>query len=280
METGRRISEICTLPYACIQQDEDGSYFLLVNEQKTKKSYHIPITDACAVAIKEQQAHHLRIHKQIQPYLFISHMCSSTTGHLTARNVHNVLNDLAKEKNIRDENGKIWHFSAHQFRHTVGTRMINSGVSQPIVQRFLGHESPEMTSRYAYIHDRTLKDAFFKFQGNLINVHGETLDTRITKEEEKWLKHNVMAQALPNGYCGLPAKQQRCPHANACLTCASFRTDETFLPHHERQLKATDDIIDNAKKCGWQRQAEMNQEVKVNLENIIAALRAKRHESA
>ena len=67
-----------------------------------------------------------------------------------------------------------------------------------------------------------------------------------------------MAQALPNGYCGLPAKQQRCPHANACLTCASFRTDETFLPHHERQLKATAEIIDNAKKCGWQRQAEMN----------------------
>ncbi|MHB1949770.1 MAG: tyrosine-type recombinase/integrase [Gammaproteobacteria bacterium] len=279
METGRRISEILTLPYDCMQQDEDNSYFLLVSEHKTKKSYHIPITDACATAIKEQQAHHLRIKKQVKDYLFIAHTYS-TTGHLTARNVHNVLNNLAKEKNIRDENGIIWHFSTHQFRHTVGTRMINAGVSQTIVQRFLGHESPEMTSRYAYIHDCTLKEAFFKFQGNLVNVHGESTDTRIRKQEEKWLKHNVMAQALPNGYCGLPAKQQRCPHANACLTCANFRTDETFLPHHEQQLKATHEIIDNAKKCGWQRQAEMNQEIKVNLENIIAALRAKRHEPA
>lgn len=281
METGRRISEICTLPYDCMQQDEDGSYFLKVNEHKTKKSYFIPITNDCASVIKEQQAHHLFMKKQIQPYLFVAHNCYSTADHLTARNVHNVLNDLARDKNIRDENGKIWHFHAHQFRHTVGTRMINAGVSQPIVQRYLGHESPEMTSRYAYIHDRTLKNAFFKFQGNLVNIHGDIINhARIRKEEEKWLKHNIMAQALPNGYCGLPAKQQRCPHANACLTCASFRTDETFLPHHERQLKATNEIIDNANKCGWQRQAEMNQEIKINLENIIAALRAKRHEPA
>ncbi|WP_240047037.1 tyrosine-type recombinase/integrase, partial [Staphylococcus aureus] len=40
---------------------------------------------------------------------------------------------------------------AHAFRHTVGTRMINNGVPQHIVQKFLGHESPEMTARYAHI---------------------------------------------------------------------------------------------------------------------------------
>jgi integrase/recombinase XerD len=89
-----------------------------------------------------------------------------------------------------------------------------------------------------------------------------------------------MAQALPNGYCGLPAKQGSCPHANACLTCTHFRTDKSFLSHHERQLKETTEIINSAEKKGWQRQAEMNQVVKINLETIIATLKGKRREPA
>jgi len=42
--------------------------------------------------------------------------------------------------------------------------MINHGVPQHIVQRYLGHMSPEMTARYAAIHDSTLKQEFIKFQ--------------------------------------------------------------------------------------------------------------------
>jgi integrase len=33
--------------------------------------------------------------------------------------------------------------------------MINNGVPQHIVQRYLGHESPQMTAVYAHIHDST-----------------------------------------------------------------------------------------------------------------------------
>ncbi|MDS6149319.1 tranposase B [Staphylococcus aureus subsp. aureus SA8601] len=56
-----------------------------------------------------------------------------------------------------DKSGEIYRFHAHAFRHTVGTRMINNGMPQHIVQKFLGHESPEMTSRYAHIFDETTK---------------------------------------------------------------------------------------------------------------------------
>lgn len=37
-------------------------------------------------------------------------------------------------------------FQTHQFRHTVGTRMINLSVPVHIIQRYLGHDSPEMTT--------------------------------------------------------------------------------------------------------------------------------------
>ena len=48
--------------------------------------------------------------------------------------------------------------TAHQFRHTLGTRLINAGVPQFIVQRVLGHASPEMVSVYAQLHDSTVRD--------------------------------------------------------------------------------------------------------------------------
>ncbi|NGS92433.1 phage integrase family protein, partial [Staphylococcus aureus] len=78
------------------------------------------------------------------------------------------LNKLAYEQNIVDKSGEIYRFHAHAFRHTVGTRMINNGMPQHIVQKFLGHESPEMTSRYAHIFDETLKNEFTKFQEKLV----------------------------------------------------------------------------------------------------------------
>jgi len=34
---------------------------------------------------------------------------------------------LAQKFDIKDNFGKAWNFQSHQFRHTVGTRMINNG---------------------------------------------------------------------------------------------------------------------------------------------------------
>ena len=65
---------------------------------------------------------------------------------ISPNSFHNYINQLAKARNICTSSGKVWQFQTHQFRHTVGTRMINNGVPQHIIQRYLGHESPEMTS--------------------------------------------------------------------------------------------------------------------------------------
>jgi len=193
---------------------------------------------------------------------------------VSRRNVNGALNRLAVKENIVDENGNIWKFHSHQFRHTVGTRMINAGVSQTIVQRYLGHESAEMTARYAHIHDETLKNAFNEYQGKLIDIKGKVQynQPQAKQDDANWLRYNTMSQALPNGLCGLPSPQQRCPHANACLTCVNFRTHKKYLPAHKSQLEATNQIIETAKTNGWQRQAEMNTVVKKNLEIIIQKL--------
>lgn len=283
LETGRRISEVCTLPFDCLERDNSDGVFLRIHDHKLKKHYLIPISPECISAITNQQEIVLESLKKIDKkqslnntvnsvFLFPSKRISRSV-HITASHVNQTLNGLAEACKIVDHNKVVWHFHAHQFRHTLGTRMINAGVPQAIVQRYLGHETPEMTTRYAYIHHDTLKKSFQQFQATMIDIKGDPRPIPLKHHDAFLLKQHIMAQALPNGFCGLPSIQQRCPHANACLTCTHFRTHKDFLPQHETQLKETQRIIETAKTNGWQRQAEMNIAVKQNLEAIISQLK-------
>ncbi|KTD02899.1 tyrosine-type recombinase/integrase [Legionella feeleii] len=268
METGRRISEVCSLSFDCLEHDGDGDLLLRVKEQKLKRIRLIPISKECIEAIKAQQ--NLVLANEASKYLFPSQRLSKSPT-VSAPHINRSLNQLAIDHNIKDSNGIIWQFSSHQFRHTIGTQMINSGVPQVMVQQYLGHESPEMTARYAHIHNETMKKAFTEYQEKIVDIKGKIkLGDEII--HAKWLKRNIMSQALPNGMCSLPLTQNRCPHANACLTCTHFRTSKQYLERHKTQLEETTKVIENAKQNGWQRIEEMNNEVACNLKSIIFTL--------
>ena len=269
METGRRISEVCLLGFDCLEQDSENDWMLRVHEKKMKRVRLIPISSACIGAIKAQQQH-LRDSGILSTFLFPGQRISKSPT-VVAPHVNRTLNRLARDKNIVDGNGIIWKFSSHQFRHTIGTQMINSGVPQVMVQHYLGHASPEMTARYANIHNETMKSAFVEYQEKLINIQGKD---KLSDEyiNARWLKKNIMTQALQNGLCSLPLTQKKCPHANACLTCSHFRTSKQHLGQHKSQLDETRKVIENAKQNGWQRIVEMNTEVASNLTSIITTL--------
>ena len=158
LETGRRLSEVCSMPFDCLSVDHNGDYFLVVGDKKLKKSYLIPISEKCVTAIKSQQM--LTKQEVTKPLLLFPARIKQKSPHISGRWVNTALNQLAQSRRIVDEYGKIWQFHSHQFRHTVGTRMINANVPQTIVQKYLGHESAEMTARYAHIHNETLKKEF------------------------------------------------------------------------------------------------------------------------
>jgi hypothetical protein len=167
----------------------------------------------------------------------------------------------------------VW-FEAHQFRHTVGTSLINNGVPQHLVQRFLGHESPEMTNTYAHIFDSTLKHALDDYRTKKVDITGAVIESwgDSIPDDALLLKRTILAQALPNGHCHLPVQAGPCPHANACLTCTHFRSSERFLPILKQQLAETERILQWAQDNRAVRQLEMNERVQKNLINMITAL--------
>ena len=164
-----------------------------------------------------------------------------------------------------------------QLQITLGTRLINSGVPQHVVQKLLGHASPHMTSHYAQIHDTTIREAFDRYQAQRVNISGEKIgyDPDSPAASAEWVKHNLnrVRDSLPNGYCGRPA-QQDCPHPNACLTCPDFQTTPEFLQIHRRQAATNSRLIAQAAARGQLRLAENLRRVQANLERIVPALEA------
>lgn len=178
-----------------------------------------------------------------------------------------------KACDVRDEHGRLVKVTPHQFRHTLGTRLINRDVPQEVVRRILDHDSHMMTAHYARLSDTTIRRHWERARKVDITGQAVTLDPEGPVAEAAWAKQRLgrVTQALPNGFCGLPV-QKTCPHANACLTCPMFVTTSEFLPQHRQQRQQLLQIVSAAEARGQLRVIEMNQQVLGNLDRIITAL--------
>lgn len=276
IETGLRASDACALPFNPIIDDSVGWPCLQFYNHKMRAEQLVPLSQTAAEAIRSQQ-HHLRQQWSPPPaYLFPS--TRSKPGRAHAFHYATLRSRFARWQHdigLHDEAGQPVQVTPHQFRHTLGTRMINQGVPQHVVQKLLGHASPQMTARYATIHDSTVRANFDDYQRRRVDVHGDRLpfDTQASTADAEWVKHNLarVQATLPNGYCGRPP-QQDCPHPNACLTCPDFQTTPKFLPMHRRQHDDTLELLAAAEQAGNTRLIDTHRQVATNLGNIITAL--------
>lgn len=277
METGLRANDACALPFNPLINDSSGWPCLKFYNAKMAAEQLVPLSQAGAEAVHAQQAHlRHRWPDAAPPRLFPSPHCNPAGARpFNYATLRTRLASWQDQIGLLDEAGQRVHVTAHQFRHTLGTRLINDGVPQHVVQRLLGHASPQMTARYASIHDTTVRAAFDDYQRRRVNIHGERIDfdPEAPTADAEWIKHNLarVQATLPNGYCGRPP-QQSCPHPNACLTCPDFQTTPAFLPLHRRQRDDTLELIDLAERNGNLRLGENHRQVAANLDRVIHAL--------
>lgn len=276
IQTGLRSVDALRLPFDPVTVDQAGAPYLTFTNHKLSREAIIPISERVLEQIRAQQRDlDERFGEQRPPYLLPALKANADGSRpLTWGAMSRRLSRWMRDCNIRDAAGKPARVTAHQFRHTLGTRMINNDVSLPAVQRMLDHDSPEMTARYVRIKDQSLRREWERYQQR-INIAGEIvhLDPAWPISDAAWAKENLARakQTLPNGYCGLPL-QQTCPHPNACLTCDNFLTTVEFLPAHREQLQRTEQLIASAQASGAQRLVAMNDPVRVNLLRIIEGL--------
>ncbi len=274
MRTGLRISDALRLPTDCIVTDTDGAPYLKYVNHKMKRDALVPIDEELRGLLIEQQQRITDRWPGGTPGLF-PRPTKNLDGTMptSSSTYREALYRWLERCDVRDEHGRPVHLTPHQWRHTVGTTLINRDVPQEAVRRILDHDSHAMTAHYARMHDTTVRRHWEA--ARKVNAQGETvtLDPEGPLAEAAWARKRLgrATQALPNGYCGLPAVRS-CPHANTCLTCPMFITTPEFLPQHRTHHQQVLQIISAAEAHGRTRLVEMNQQVADNLEKIITAL--------
>ena len=276
IETGLRGGDACALEFNPIIADSTGWPCLRFTNTKIGAEQLIPLSVKAADTIRAQQSHVRDRWPAGSPWLFPGIAANPDGSKPYAHgSLSSQLGRWQARIQVCDETGRPVRVHAHQFRHTAGTRLINAGVPQHVIQRLLGHASPRMTARYAQIHDSTVRDAFELYCHQRVDAAGDAVpyDPDALTADAEWAKHNLsrVRDSLPNGYCGRPP-QQDCPHPNACLTCPDFQTTPEFLDVHRQQATVNRKLIARADSNGQFRLAENLRRVQDSLGRIIPAL--------
>lgn len=293
-KTGLRISDVLSLTTNCLVK-LNGQYSIETDIAKTYvKGHRIPIDDELAdiVAVLIDNSKALS-NKDNNPeeYIFVRYRGTRKGLPFTQEFIRAQLNIFAKQKKITDENGKLFHFKPHQFRHTYGVKMLNGGADILTVQDLLAHASPEMTLRYAKLLDDTKRKTFesvikqgvfsFDLNGEVREIKaGEDIPTDIL--DALWQDHKLNAMDNPYGTCHARLNGS-CPHMEAppCLTCGDNKTpckdlavgfSEFDKQKYELHIKTTTKAIEVAKQRGRIDIAEKNVKNLTRYQDILSTL--------
>ena len=283
-KTGLRISDTLSLKTNCLVRLNDKYYIETDIKKVALEGHRIPIDNQLADLLAIEIDRSLKISNQDnnpENYIFICYKGRRKGKPYDQRRVTNHLQLLGMKHQIKDENGHLFHFTMHQFRHTYGVKMLNGGADILVVQELLAHASPEMTLTYAKLLDDTKRKAFdevmkqgvFSFDnGNQIVQYQPGDDIPDDILETLYRDHKLTAMDNPYGTCHARIKGD-CPHMNQppCLTCNSgkpcnhlaigFSEDDT--QKYELLVRTTSKSIKYADQYGRE---DIKEQIQKNLE--------------
>jgi integrase len=284
--SGWRIGDVLNLRYdTCLEKTASG-WWLCGDILKTNVLHHkVPISEEIASIVAAQREfvkEHFTEQDNPARYLFPATSKRRKGRPVRDKFVQLALNRLAVTCEITGEDGNIFHFNNHAFRHTKAVELINAGMSLVHVQQWLAHLSPEMTLAYARLLDSTRRkeweQAFAKgavrldMEGRPKAVNMEQLGN---EQEIEWehIRHHLDAVRLPNGYCFKP-KKATCPTQDTpCYTCRHFCTTPDFLAQFEYEERELHELIVLGEKAGSEIWVERNTQKLNRVLPVIQVLR-------
>lgn len=293
-KTGLRISDVLTLENSCLAK-VNGKFSIITDIAKTfVKGHRIPIdnklADIVAVLIANSKINSTKDNNP-NNYIFAIYKGKRKGMPFTQHMVRAHLNHLAKTKNIVDEQGEIFHFKTHQFRHTYAVKLLNGGADILTIQELLAHASPEMTLRYAKLLDDTKRKAFesvidqgafsFDVDGKIKNIqHSSELSEKTLNS--LWQEHKLNAMDNPYGTCHARLNGD-CPYMEAppCLTCNSGKPckdlaigfSDLDVEKYELHIKSTVKSIELAKNYNRKDMVEKHTNILNKYEEILGNIK-------
>jgi integrase len=290
--TGRRASEVLMMDFEPLSEVPgldpasvpEGGMTARLRYQQTKinGAPDTILAGADVVQIVREQQAWVRQQWNLGPDAAPRYLFPKTSGNRHATRAwetaryNAVLRDFSLALGLRGTDGQLLLYSrSHRLRHTKATTLLNAGAPVHVVQRYLGHLSPEMTMRYAATLASTAEREFLAMvkigrDGREISTDGQDMLDLMQLDRRT-------DRVLPNGYCLLPPARS-CDKGNACHGCDHFATDRSHLPEIRRQLAATGQLIEQRKAQHLARYGEPMSDANVWLEQRLAEVRSMRLE--
>jgi len=147
---GLRVSELCSLTMNQLHLDQG---FLRVIG-KGDKERMIPIHERAVQTVRDYVTLvRGQWEKKRMPNVFINHLGNP----LNRQYVHHLI------KTKLEELGLDQSLSAHSFRHSFATHLLDGGADLRVVQELLGHSDIKTTQIYTHVQNKRLKDAYAAF---------------------------------------------------------------------------------------------------------------------
>lgn len=230
--TGVRISEALLLTRDCLEADILGKNLLEVISSKNLTERYIPVNNKVKSAVQY-------LAKKLDE-IGLTDPKDKLFSYQGTKGKIRVLSQADARKKF-----EIWlarnhlpiTITFHSFRHTLGTEMLNNGLSPFEIQQYLGHESMHSTRLYAKVRNDRLTAEYKKL--GFIGTVRESLEDLKTDSGEEITQETKLVVQLPDGACGKPLAKQvpNCKKPNACLFCPKFITTPEFLDVHKDHLR-------------------------------------------
>jgi len=86
-------------------------------------------------------------------------------------------------------------YTLHCLRHTFATELLNAGMRLECLQQLLGHESVEMTRRYAKLTDKTREEEYFRAMAIIERREADGCDDRCDRPLQALLEEEELLSA-------------------------------------------------------------------------------------
>ncbi|MCK9224851.1 MAG: tyrosine-type recombinase/integrase, partial [Candidatus Muirbacterium halophilum] len=143
MHTGIRRTELTKIKISHINFENNIIY---LDETKTKKDRYVFFRDYLSSDLKK----YIKLKKR--KYLFWDFKIDEI---LTPRKISDFMRYDKKQMGLK-------FYTAHMFRHTFATNMIENGSILSTVQMLLGHESIKTTQIYLHLSEKYIKNDYDK----------------------------------------------------------------------------------------------------------------------
>jgi integrase/recombinase XerD len=178
LRTGMRIGELLNVKISDIRQSERK--ILLYQGSKNFQGRVVYFNEDAEDALKRW----LEIRNPQKTFLFYSRS-RETISYVAAWIVMRKALDAA---GLSDK-----EYSLHCLRHTFATDMLNAGLRLEVLQQLLGHQSAEITRRYARMSDPTRETEYFKAMaiiesGGSYEPHRINPELQAVFEEKKFIR--------------------------------------------------------------------------------------------